>query len=179
MVANIVPTDPLPTLRMGSVSRNLAFSEHGNSVYQSKKKHKCSSNMVANVLPTDPYPLPQPWGWGQKAKIQHFRKWPRCISDWRKSQMQQHGSKYFARIHVPQLNPTPTPSPDPIYVKRSKFNFFRTWSCCISNYKENHECNNIVANILPEDPLPTRPQGDGVKRSKINFFRTWSYCISK
>ena len=36
--------------------------------------------------------------------------------------------------------------------------------------KENHECSNIVANVLPIDtPLP----GDGVSRSKFNFFRTY------
>ena len=36
----------------------------------------------------------------------------------------------------------------------SKFNLFRTWSCCISN-KENHEGSNYVAIILPGDlPLP-------------------------
>ena len=39
-------------------------------------------------------------------------------------QMQQHGSKYFAS----------RPLSDPLDgVNRSKLNFFRTWSCCISN----------------------------------------------
>ena len=38
--------------------------------------------------------------------------------------MQQHGSNTFARRHLP----------DPaIVVKRSKLNFFRTWSSCVSN----------------------------------------------
>ena len=34
---------------------------------------------------------------------------------------------------------------------RSKFNFFRTWSHCISNetIKRNHDCSNMVANSLP------------------------------
>ena len=37
-------------------------------------------------------------------------------------------------------------------------------------------CINLVANILPKDPLP-RSWGWG-QRSKFNFFRTWSCCIS-
>ena len=36
------------------------FSEHGHVAYQIKWNHKYS-NMVANILPTDPTP-PQPWG---------------------------------------------------------------------------------------------------------------------
>ena len=44
--------------------------------------------------------------------------------------MQQHGRKYFAsRPHSPH-NPRDG-------VKRSKFNFFRTWSCGISNRRES------------------------------------------
>ena len=39
-------------------------------------------------------------------------------------QMQQYGSKYFAC--------TPLPGPA-VGDKRSKFYFFRTWLCCISN----------------------------------------------
>ena len=38
--------------------------------------------------------------------------------------------------------------------------------------KENHECSNTVANILPADP-PTPPWG-WVNRSIFNFFRPWS-----
>ena len=34
--------------------------------------------------------------------------------------------------------------------------------------KENHECSNMVANILPTD---TPDPGDGVNRSKFNFFQ--------
>ena len=47
--------------------------------------------------------------------------------------------------------------------------------------KENHECSNMVPNILPADPYPTTPSptlGIGVTWSKVNFFRTWSRHIS-
>ena len=44
--------------------------------------------------------------------------------------MQHHGRKYFPadRPHLP-LDPGGG-------VNRSKFNFFRTWSCCITDYRE-------------------------------------------
>ena len=47
---------PLPTpypLTMGSMGQNSTFSEHGHVAYQIKDNHECS-NMVANILPTDP-----------------------------------------------------------------------------------------------------------------------------
>ena len=45
-------------------------------------------------------------------------------------EMQQHASKYFAR-----RPPSPTTLGDG--VNRSKFSFYRTWSCCISNQMES------------------------------------------
>ena len=44
------------------------------------------------------------------------------------SQLQQHGCRYFAqRPHPPQ------PPDHGGGIKRSKFNFFRAWSGCISS----------------------------------------------
>ena len=37
--------------------------------------------------------------------------------------------------------------------------------------KGNHECSNMVANILTADPHPHPDPGDGVKRSKFKFFK--------
>ena len=37
--------------------------------------------------------------------------------------------------------------------------------------KGNHECNNMVANILPTGP-PHPDPGGWIKRSNLNFFRT-------
>ena len=38
---------------MGSLGQNLTFVEHGHVAYQNKGNHKCT-NMVANILPTEP-----------------------------------------------------------------------------------------------------------------------------
>ena len=65
--------------------------------------------------------------------------------------MQQHGSKYFAL--------RPHPSRPRGWSKRSKFNFFRTWSCCIS-IKGYDECSNMQAHILSFQTL-SRPLGWG------------------
>ena len=61
--------------------------------------------------------------------------------------MQQHGSKYFNH----------RPLPDPGYeVNRAKFNFFRTWSCCIIiKFKGITKCSSMEANILTADPSLT------------------------
>ena len=59
------------------------------------------------------------------------------------TQMKQHGSNYCARRPLPGAA---------VGVKKSKFIFFfKTWSYCIS--KENYECSNMIANILPAFPL--------------------------
>ena len=64
--------------------------------------------------------------------------------------------------------PSSPPSPDP-GVKRSKFNFSRTWSDCIQNQIES-QMRNVVAYILPADPLlPPPDPGGGVKMSKLTF----------
>ena len=79
---------------------------------------KCS-NMKANVLPSDPHPYPR----GQKVKILLFQN--------------------MAMLHIRFIGITkccnmvaniyPTDSPTPTLGMGSTFNFFRTWSCCISN----------------------------------------------
>ena len=57
-----LPADPLhtlhtPSLGMGSVGQNATVSEYGHDAYQIKENQECS-NMVANILHTDP---PPPW----------------------------------------------------------------------------------------------------------------------
>ena len=59
MVASILHADPRPpthlTKGMGSIGKNLTFSEQGYVAYQIKENHECS-NMVPNILPADPPP---------------------------------------------------------------------------------------------------------------------------
>ena len=56
MVAYILPTAPLPTLRVGSKGQNSTFSDHGHVAYHVKWNHACSNNRV-NILAADPSPL--------------------------------------------------------------------------------------------------------------------------
>ena len=80
--------------------------------------------MVANILPADRF-TPCHWSWGQKVSFQLFQ--------------------YMAMLHIKlkgimnaatwyQIFCLQTSDPrDGVTVNRSKVNFFRTWSCCISN----------------------------------------------
>ena len=43
--------------------------------------------------------------------------------------------------------------------------------------KDNHECSNMAANILPTDP-PTPTLGMESVDQNLTFFRAWSCCIS-
>ena len=67
--------------------------------------------------------------------------------------MQQHGSIYFARI--------PTIPPPPTLGMGSKGQNSIFSEHCHVPYQiiENHECSNMVANILLADPLRPRPWG--------------------
>ena len=69
--------------------------------------------------------------------------------------MQQHGSNYFIRRHKPTTTrPTPINPPTLTFGVGSKINFFRTWSCCMSNQMESNKYSNMVANILSADLTP-------------------------
>ena len=136
---------PLGGLRGWGQRQNETFSEHGHAAYQIKGNHR-HSNM-------------------------------------------QHGSKYYARrpptptlgvkiqlfqnmviLHIKLKACLHPPSPYS-WVKRSNLTFAEHDHVAYQ-IKGNHECSNMVANILPAAPSPFR-------RSKFNFFRTWSCCTSK
>ena len=116
--------------------------------------------MVANILPTEP--PPRPWGIGPKLRIQLIQiivaianqiKWNQAAppppptlgvgSKVRNSTFSEHGQVAYqikgnheCSVMVANILPTdPHPHhPDPgVEVKKYKFNFFRTWVCCISN----------------------------------------------
>ena len=69
--------------------------------------------------------------------------------------MQTHGSKYFARR--PLLTPTLGMG------SVGQHSTFLEHVHIAFQIKENHECSNMVANILPTE------YGDGVNRSKFNI----------
>ena len=54
MVLDPRPGSDLQDEIKGSKGQNSIFSEYGHVAYQIKGNHECS-NMVANILPTDPH----------------------------------------------------------------------------------------------------------------------------
>ena len=78
--------------------------------------------------------------------------------------MQQRGSKYLP------ADPPPPYTPDPVDgVNRSKFTCSEH-SHVTYQIKENHECTNMVANILLADPLPPPPPTLGMGSVGQNIF---------
>ena len=116
MVANILPQTLLPPRLLGSRDQNATFSEHGHVAYQIKWNNECST-MLANVLLAEAPTLPDTRG--KKVKIRLFQ------NDFM-LHIKLKGITNAATLFCPQ-----TALPDH-GVKRSKFNFFRAWSCCIS-----------------------------------------------
>ena len=167
IVANIISADSSLTLPMASLGQNLTILEHGHIEYQIKGYHqikqqggkyfagrplfallfgskvktqlfqnivmlhiklkgntKCSS-IVESILPVDPSLT---WGGVIRSKFNFSEHGHDAYQIKGNHQMQPHCSKYFA--HRPISNPA-------VWVKRSKFIFFRTWSCCISNERDS------------------------------------------
>ena len=112
---------------------------------QLKEITKCSG-MVANLLPADPYQTPTPltleiWSVGQTSTFSEHGQVAYQIKG--NSEMQQHGSKYFA------LKPN--------YCRQEmgsegQNSIFSEHGHAVYQIKENHKCSNMVANILPTDP---------------------------
>ena len=100
---------------------NSTSTEDSHIAYKIKENHKCS-NMVVNILPA----VTPTRGMGSLRQIQLFQNMVMLNIKLKKITNAQHGSKYFARR-------PPAPMTLGYGVKRSKFIFFRTWSCCISN----------------------------------------------
>ena len=91
-----------------------------------KGNQECS-NMLANILPADPHPpSPDPGGgvkiepFSEHGHVAYQIKWNHKCNNIK------------ANILPAQTSPPPPRALDP-GTKRSKFNFFRTWSCYISN----------------------------------------------
>ena len=144
MVANILSADPPPPYPGDGVSRSkLNFTEHAHVAYQIKENHECS-NMVANKLPTTPPPpLPQNSTFSEHGhvacQVKQLNRITKC-------------SNMVAKVLPAEPPPSPPP-PSPKKSKRSKFNFFRTWSCCKSNLLESWNAA-MQQTFFPADPLP-------------------------
>ena len=124
---------------MGSKGQNSTFSKYGHVAYQIKGNHECS-NIVANILLADP--LPQtPRNGVNRSKFSFFRIW-----SWWNHELQQHGSKYFARRSPPHVN-----------MSICQKSTFSEHSHVAYQIKGNHECSNMAANILHADTLPAGP----------------------
>ena len=113
-----------------------SFFNYGHVVYQITCDHQCN-NMLANILPGDPFlPPPQPRGWGQTVKIQLFQNIVMVHIKLNQicSNMKANILPTAAYPPFPFLPTDPyTPCNPEGGVMRSALNFFRTWSCCISN----------------------------------------------
>ena len=129
MVANIVPADTHPPHHpdpgLGSKGQYSTFSEYGHVAYQFKGNNKFS-NMVANMLPATLHPDPGVGSKGQKLPF----------SDHGHVAYQIIGNHKCSNIIANIFSAHPTHLPTPNHggeFRRSKFNFFRIWPCCISN----------------------------------------------
>ena len=159
MVANILPPDPLPTpLRKGSQVKIQLFQIMVMLHIKYFGTTKCS-NMVANILPTDPPPLTLGV---KRSKFNLFRTMSCCISNQRESQMQQHGSKHFAcrPPYLPPLRKGP----------HVKIQLFQNIVMLHIKFTGITKCSNMLANILPADPLPHYPRG-WRQKVKIQLFQ--------
>ena len=113
---------------------------------------------------------PQPWGCGQKVKIQLFQ-----------NTVMLHitlkgitNATTWQQIFCPQTSTHP-----PTLGVTSKCQLFSEHGHVAYQIKGNHKCSNMVAKIFSRQTPPLRPDpGGGAKGSKFNFFRTWSCCIS-
>ena len=99
MIANILPADPLMPLTW-LIGQKSTFSEHGHVAYQITGNHEYS-NMVANILRTNP-PSPQdPRARGQKIKIQLFQN---MIMLHIKLKGIMNAATWFTNILLPRVN---------------------------------------------------------------------------
>ena len=72
MVANILPVDPLRTLRMGSIGNNSTILEHDHVAYLIKGNHEMQHHR-SKYFACRPLPDPCPCFWGQNVKIKLFQ----------------------------------------------------------------------------------------------------------
>ena len=101
---------------IGTKAQNSTFQEHGHVAYQTKGNHEFS-NRIATILPTDQPPT-RPLGWDQNSSFSEHGHVAYQIKG-------NHECSNMVATILPADSPHPT--------LWSKFNFFRAWSCCISD----------------------------------------------
>ena len=203
MVANILPIEPLPPdPRVGSIGPMSTFSEHGHVAYEIKingnhlmQQH--GSKYFAHRTTIPLLPDPRVGSIGPMSTFSEHGHVAYQIRINGNHLMQQHGSKYFA--HRPLLI-HPHPPDHGFRVNRLNSTFSAHGHVA---YQRESGMQQMVANILPADPLPPPPPPDpgvwgqkvgiqifclqttltidpwvGFKGSKYNFIRAWSCCIS-
>ena len=105
-----------------SKGKKSSFSENGHDTYQING-YDTFSNIVANMLPLDPHTL----GVGSKDQNSIFSEYGRVAY-----QIKGYDTCSNMVANILPTYPPPRPPPEPGGgINRSKFNFFRTWSCCI------------------------------------------------
>ena len=110
-------------------------------------------------------PTLRPWEWGQNVKIQPFQNMVMLHI----KKMGITNAATWQRIFCPQ-----TPTHRPPTLGMGSNSTFSEHGNVAYQIQTDHECSNMVANILLADfPPPHLPHPTlGVKRSKFNFLRT-------
>ena len=150
---------------MGSVDQNLSFSEHGHVAYQIKDNHKCS-NMLANILPADPYSLALGMGSvDQNSSSEHGHVAYQIKDNHKCSNMLANilpADPHSLALGMGSVDQNLTFSEHGHVVYLCFYFFFLNLTffflCMLHiKLKKNHECSNMVANSLPADPHTPTP----------------------
>ena len=139
MVANILLAD-LPPLDPRGQTVKIQLFQNMLMLPIKLKGIKKYSNMVANILHTDPPLTPHSLDLlVKRSKFHFFRTWSCCISN----SLESRNILTWKQLFYTQ----PSPSPLTLRVNRSKFNTFSE-QCHVSyEIKGDHKCSNMVANV--------------------------------
>ena len=134
--------DPHP--EVGSKGQNIFFSEYDHVAHQFKWIHECS-NMVTNILPTEP-----PSTQNKKSKFSFFQNMAMLLI---KLKRMIHAAT-CQQIIFPKTTPTLEYSQNSTFSELGHVAFQIKW---------NHECSNMQAHILSLHAPSTTGVGSNVK----------------
>ena len=138
------------TYGLGSKCQNATLAKHGHVAYQIKRNHECSS-MVANILLANPYQTPGPdlGVWVKRSKF-NFSEHGHVAYQLKEN----HRCSNMVANALPADPSTPTSTLRMSSIGRNSF-FFRTWSCCISNYKRITNAATCYQIFCSQNHLPS------------------------